>query len=96
MSDYKRYDEDRSYANREPVEQPAERGARTAFQPKMGTIANAPFVKVRKSPKPDAISVTYKRKGDRVNLLGRDGNYYKIVANGKSEGYILSDYIQED
>lgn len=82
--------------NREPVEQPTERGARTEFQPKMGTVANAPFVKIRKTPSPDAESITNKQKGERVKLLDVVGDYYKIIAYGEAEGYILRKYIQED
>lgn len=90
------YRDNRTYTSRDTVEQPAERGARTEFQPKMGTIANAPFVKIRKSPSPNAASVTNKQKGERVKLLDVVGDYYKIVAYGESEGYILREFIQED
>lgn len=90
------YRDNRSYTNRDTVEQPTERGARTEFQPKMGTVANAPFVKIRKAPRPDAETVTNKQKGERVKLLDVVGNYYKIVAYGEAEGYILREFIQED
>lgn len=92
MNDYK----DNQIMSREPVEQPTEIGARKAFQPKMGTVINAPFVKIRKWAKPDAPTVTNKQKGERVKLLGIEGNYYKILAFGETEGYILKEYIQED
>lgn len=93
MSDYK---ETRTMNGRETASQPAEMGERTEFRPRMGTVTNAPFVKIRKQPSPEADIVTNKQKGDRVKLTAIEGDYYKIIAYGETEGYILRKYIQED
>lgn len=90
------YRENRTMNGREAASQPAGTGERTEFRPRMGTVANAHFVKIRKQPSPEAEVVTNKQKGERVKLTAIAGDYYKIIAYGETEGYILRKYIQED
>lgn len=65
---------------------------------KNGIIANGLFVKVRKDPsnESDENVIEVLRKGDKVTILGRVKNFYKVSTSVNKEGYILSLYVKEE
>lgn len=94
MSDYR----NQGPADRmqETVQNPAEMGSTRVAFPKMGTVVNAPYVKVRKEPSPDAETITSKLCGDRVKVLSEAEDYYKINAYGEAIGYMKKEYVKLD
>lgn len=61
-----------------------------------GTIDGALNVNVRKEPsmKSDVIEVL--RKGDKVRLLAKSGDFYKVSTSVNPVAYISSDFIKEE
>ena len=51
-------------------------------------------VNLRKSPSADSESLGTLKSGDSVKIAGKDGDWYKVIVNGKT-GYIKADYITD-
>lgn len=78
----------------ETEESPAEVEA-TGPETKNGTVANSLTVKLRRGPslKHDTLEVL--NKGDKVTILDKVDNFYKVSVNNRI-GYILSDFVKEE
>lgn len=61
-----------------------------------GTVINSIYVKVRKEPNYESEVLELLRKGDKVRILGRNGEFYIVSTNTISVAYISSDFIKED
>lgn len=61
-----------------------------------GIVCNHPLVNVRKGPSKEHESITTLKEGTAVEILERDGDFYKIKYDGKKVGYIHSDYCRKE
>lgn len=64
-----------------------------------GKVANAKFVKLRKSPSSSADVVVVLHEGDNVTIIEKVPGYYHVkvhVKNKAEVGYISSAYLKED
>ena len=52
-------------------------------------------VRLRKSPSASGTVLANLSSGTDVEVLGKEGNYYKVIANGTT-GYIQKDYVSTD
>lgn len=63
---------------------------------KNGIVENSLHVKVRKEPSYESDVLEVLRKGDKVNILGKSGEFYKVSTKVNKIAYISSDFIKED
>lgn len=74
----------------EPVATPS---PEPEFEATMGTV-NATSLNVRKEPSKDADKVTSLKDGTRVEVLDKDGDWYKIRYGEDVTGYVMTEYIK--
>lgn len=63
---------------------------------KNGVITGALNVKMRRDPSSESEVLGLLRKGDRVTIHEKIGNFYKVSTKKYSMGYIFSDLIEEE
>lgn len=63
---------------------------------KNGIVANSLHVKVRKEPSFEADVLEVLRKGDKVVILGKEGEFYKVSTSVNKLAYISLDFIKEE
>lgn len=69
----------------------------TGPETKNGVIINAMHVNVRREPWIDEDNVLeVLRKGDKVTILGKVNNFYKVSTSVNKVAYILSDWVKEE
>lgn len=61
-----------------------------------GIISNAVYVKVRETPDPGAKVITVVNAKDKVEILDKDGEYYKIRLSSGDVGYIFSKFFEKE
>lgn len=61
-----------------------------------GTIINSLFVNVRREPSFESEVIEVLRKGDRVIILGKDGDFYKVSTSINKTAYIYFEFIKEE
>lgn len=61
-----------------------------------GTVINSLFVKVRREPNFESDVIEVLRKGDRVIILGKDGEFHKVSTSVNKIAYISSEFIREE
>lgn len=61
-----------------------------------GIIANKLLVNVRKEPRSDADVLGILNKGDRVTIIEKKADYYKIYSDDYGVCYISSNFIIEE
>lgn len=60
----------------------------------VGIVTNVSSnLRVRKQPSSDAVVLGYLLNNDKVNITGKEGNWYKINFKG-SVGYVSADYVK--
>lgn len=79
--------------NRERI--PRENEDYTAPATRSGMVAKAKYVNVRLRPSKTAESIGQLVKGDRVEILGQERDYYKIPFKGY-RAYVAAHFIEED
>lgn len=68
----------------------------TGPETKNGTVANSLYVNVRKEPSYESDVLEVLRKGDKVIVLGKSGDFYKVSTSVNKIAYISSDFIKEE
>lgn len=63
---------------------------------KNGIVENALHVKVRKDPSYESDVLEVLRKGDKVTILDKSGEFYKVSTSVNKIAYISSDFIKEE
>lgn len=63
---------------------------------KNGIVINSPFVNMRMGPSLDSRVIGMLRRGDKVEILQKGSEFYKVVDDKQHEGYVASPYIMED
>lgn len=61
-----------------------------------GIIINSLFVKVRRRPSLESDIAELLRKGDRVHIIEKVGDFYKIETSVNKDVYISSKFIKEE
>lgn len=61
-----------------------------------GEIVNTLQVRVRKEPSFESEVVEVLRKGDKVKILKREGDFWKVSTSMNKIAYISSEFIKED
>lgn len=74
---------------------PRENEDYTAPATRSGTVSKAKYVNVRTNPLKTAESIGQLMKGDHVEILGQNGDYYKILFKGY-RAYVAAHFIEED
>lgn len=74
---------------------PSEIGA-NGPETRNGTVVNSLFVKVRKEPSFESDVIKVLNKGDKVNIVGVVGNFYKISIDKDDVAYVSSNFIEEE
>lgn len=83
-------------ANKAMDESSAE-GEANGPETKNGVIVNALNVNVRKEPSLETNNVIeILRQGDKVKILDKVGDFYKVSTSTNSVAYIFSSYIKEE
>lgn len=65
-------------------------------QTKNGTVINTACLNVRRSPRGGNNIVGLLDRGDKVQILGENGPYYRISTASIPNGYVLKKYIREE
>lgn len=68
----------------------------TGPETKNGTVANSLYVNVRKEPSYESDVLEVLRKGDKVIVLGKSGEFYKVSTSVNKIAYISSEFIKEE
>lgn len=69
----------------------------TGPETKNGTIVNTVHVNVRKEPTLVTNNVIeILRQGDKVKILDKVGDFYKVSTSTNNNGYIFSQYVKEE
>lgn len=68
----------------------------TGPETKNGTVANSLYVNVRKEPSYESDVLEVLRKGDKVIVLGKSGEFYKVSTSINKIAYISSEFIKEE
>lgn len=68
----------------------------TGPETKNGIIINSLFVNIRSEANPESDVIGIMRKGDKVNILGREGGFHKISTDLYKFAYISSEFIKEE
>lgn len=61
-----------------------------------GMVAKARYINVRKRPSRTGESIGQLMMGDRVEILGQDGDYYRIAFEPCPIAYVAAHFIEED
>lgn len=69
---------------------------KTGPETKNGIIVNALFVNVRREPDYESEMVELLRKSDRVVIVGKVGEFYKVNTSVNRGVYISSNFIKEE
>lgn len=69
---------------------------KTGPETKNGIIVNALFVNVRREPDYESEMVELLRKSDRVEIVGKVGEFYKVNTSVNRGVYISSNFIKEE
>lgn len=72
-------------AEPEPVKKP--RSSKKA--PKHGRVYNCGFLNVRENPSTAAKVIKYLSAGSEIDILGEEGDFYKIA-----DGFVMKSYIE--
>ena len=83
-----------SDAEPEAQEPKAEQPEKTGDDPDMGTLTGD-CVRFRTGPSLNDSVTRYLYRGDRVQVLGKEGDWYKVLLDGKT-GYVYSTYVSLD
>lgn len=67
----------------------------TGPETKNGIVKDCLHVKVRNRPSYDSDVVEVLRKGDKVKILGKVGDFYRVSTSVNNDAYISSDFIEE-
>lgn len=84
----------RKYYNEETEKSPAQvetRGPETIN----GTIVNSLLVNVRKEPSLESEVLEIVKKGDKVTILDKVKDFYKVETKSKIIAYISSNFVEE-
>lgn len=68
----------------------------TGPETKNGTVVNSLYVNVRKEPSYESDVLEVLRKGDKVIILGKSGEFYKVSTSVNKIAYIFSEFIKEE
>lgn len=68
----------------------------TAPATRSGTVAKAKYVNVRNYPSKTGESIGQLMMGDHVEILGQDGDYYRIEFKSYPRAYVAAHFIEED
>lgn len=68
----------------------------TGPETKNGTVVNSLYVNVRKEPSYESDVLEILRKGDKVIVLGKSGEFCKVSTNINKIAYISSEFIEEE
>lgn len=63
---------------------------------KNGIVVNSLHVKVRNKPSYDSDVLEVLRKGDKVTILGKSGEFYKVSTRLNKIAYISLNFIKEE
>lgn len=63
---------------------------------KNGIIYNSLFVKLRESPNPQSEVMDVLRNGDRVVIIGKEREFYEVLAKDNLHGYIFYKFLREE
>lgn len=63
---------------------------------KNGIVVNSLHVNARKEPSYESDVLELLRKGDKVIILGKEGEFYKISTSKNKIAYISSKFIKEE
>ena len=95
MARRRRYLEDNPETNQITEQSPAE--VETAGPETInGTIVKAVLVNVRKEPQIGSEVLETLRKGDKVVILEKSGDFYKVSTSVNKLAYISKEYVKEE
>lgn len=63
---------------------------------KNGIIVNSSTVRVREAPSYKSKTLGVMMRGDKVTILGKENEFYKISTRGIREAYIAKQFIEEE
>lgn len=63
---------------------------------KNGIVINSIHVKVRKEPSYESDVMEVLREGDKVTILDKVGDFYKVSTKSNDVAYISSDFVKEE
>lgn len=63
---------------------------------KNGIVKDCLHVKVRKEPGYDSDVLEILRAGDKVTILGKVGNFYRVSTSVNRDAYISSEFVGEE
>lgn len=91
----------RNYYDEEPLTEIKEESpsdVETTVPPTVtnGEIINALNVKVRKTPNPESKVLEVLRKGDKVKVLEKGDDFWKVSTSVNKIAYISSNFIKEE
>lgn len=86
---------DDAYQMNEKENSPAEEEI-NGPETKNGIIVNALNVKIRKEPSFESGTIGVVRKGDKVTILEKLKEFYKVSTEKNGIGYISLDFIKEE
>lgn len=90
------YSTKRGAREKTTAKSPAEVETMVSETIKNGTIVGALNVNVRKGPSLESEVLEVLRKGDKVRILDKDNNFYKVSTSVNPVAYIAFDFIKEE
>lgn len=75
--------------------EPSVRGSYSQHKKRIGIVVNAPFVKIRKEPTGTSEALRSAQKGERIQIIGEEGDFFEVISEGNIRGYMVKHFLSE-